>query len=79
MTLKVGELARDGKLNDAELFIFTDNSVFEGTFFRGYSRSKKLKDIILRLHIMERKTLCILHEIYIAGICTKRADIDGLS
>ena len=26
MALKVEELARDGKLDDAELFIFTDNS-----------------------------------------------------
>ena len=29
LTLKVEELAKAGKLNDAELFIFMDNSVFE--------------------------------------------------
>ena len=43
--LKVEELAKAGKLNDAELFIFTDNLVFEGTVFRGHSKLKKLNDI----------------------------------
>ena len=61
------------------LFVFTDNSVFEGTFFRRYLSSKKLNDIIFRLHMLERKTGCILHVINLAGTHTKRAGIDGLS
>ena len=79
MTLKVEELARAGKLNDAELLIFTDNSVFEGTFFRGHSKSKKLNDIIFRLWMLEKESGCILHVICIAGTCMKRVGIDGLS
>ena len=79
LTLKVEELGKAGKLNDAELFIFTDNSVFEGTFFRGHSKSKKLNDIIFRLRMLEKETCCILHVIHIAGTRMKRAGIDGLS
>ena len=77
--LKIEELARDGKLNDAELLIFTDNSVSEGTFFRGYSRCKKLNDTIFRLRMLERETCYILYVIHIAGMRTKIAGIDGLS
>ena len=77
--MKVEELSKAGKLNDAELFIFTDNSVFEGTCLRGHLKSKKLNDIISRLLMLENETGCILHVIHIAGMRIKRAGIDDLS
>ena len=72
------ELARAGKVNDTELFIFTDNSVFEGTFFfRGHSKLKKHNNIILRLRMLEKESGCILHVIHIAGTRMKRAELTG--
>ena len=79
MTLKVEELAKAGKLNDAKLFIFTKKMVFEGTFFRGHSKSKKLNNIIFRLCMVGKETGCILHVIHVAGTRMKRAGIDSLS
>ena len=68
-----------GRLDDAEVFVLTDNAVFEGTFHKGHSSSKKLNDIILRLRMLEMKTGSILHVIHIAGTRMKEAGIDGLS
>ena len=79
MISKVEELAKDGKLNDAELFIFTDISVLEGTFFREHPRCKKLNDIIIRLCMLEMETCCILYVVHITGTHMKRSGIDGLS
>lgn len=79
LTLKVEEMAREGRLRDRELWIFTDNSTYEGTFFKGYSSSEKLTAIIFRLRMVERETGCIIHVIHIAGTRMKEAGIDGLS
>jgi hypothetical protein len=72
-------MGAEGRLDDAEIFTFTDNAVFEGTFYKGHSNSPKLNDIILRLRKVERSTGCILHVIHIAGTRMKAAGIDGLS
>ena len=79
LTLKVEELAAKGLLDNKELWIFTDNSTYEGTFFKGYSSSSKLSSIIFRLRMVERKTGCVLHVVHIAGTRMKAAGIDGLS
>ena len=79
LAVKIEEKAREGLLVDAELFVFTDNSVFEGTFFKGHSKSRKLNDVVLRLRTVERESGCILHVIHVAGTRMKMSGIDGLS
>ena len=69
----------DGKLQEREVFIFTDNSSFEGTFYKGHSTSRKLSDIILRLRQTQRKSGAVVHVVHVAGTRMKEAGIDGLS
>ncbi len=38
-----------GKLKNAELFMFTDNSTAESAFYRGTSSNKDLFELVLRL------------------------------
>jgi hypothetical protein len=60
-------------------FIFTDNAVFKGTFYKGHSNSRKLNGLILRVRQVERRTGCILHVIHVTRTRMKEAGIDGLS
>jgi hypothetical protein len=76
---RIEDMADKNELSDREVFIFTDNIVFEGTFYKGHLASPKLNDIILRLRITERLSGCILHVIHVAGTRMKRSGIDGLS
>lgn len=66
-------------MDGMEIFVFTDNSSFEGTFFKGHSTSRKLTAIILRLRQMQRRTGSVIHVIHIAGTRMKECGIDGLS
>jgi hypothetical protein len=66
-------------MEGVETFVFTDNSSFEGTFFKGHSTSKKLTGIILRLRQMQQRTGSVIHVIHIAGTRMKECGIDGLS
>ena len=79
LVLRIDGLGEQGRLTGAELFVVTDNMVFGGYFYRGYSSSKKLNDLILRLRLIEMKTGCIIHVIHVAGTRMKASGIDGLS
>lgn len=79
LTARVEEMAEAGKLDGKELWIFTDNSTYEGAFYKGYSESPKLTAIIFRLRRVERLTGCILHVIHISGTRMKEVGADGLS
>ena len=79
LKFRIEALEAKGKLNNAELFVLSDNSVFEGTFYKGHSNSKKLNDIVLDLRMVEMRTGCIIHIIHIAGTRMKRSGMDGLS
>ena len=68
-----------GKLDDAEIFMFTDNSTAESAYFKGTSRSKKLVDLILRLRLLEMRTGLILHVIHVSGKRMIAQGTDGLS
>ena len=79
LVTKLEELKGEGELEETEVFAFTDNAVFEGTFYKGHSPSRKLNAIVLRLRMLEREASCILHVIHIAGTRMKEAGVDGLS
>eukprot|EP00985_Skeletonema_marinoi_P028317 scaffold24532_cov80-Skeletonema_marinoi.AAC.2 len=79
LTRRIVKMGAEGRLEDKELFVFTDNSTYEGTFYKGYSSSKELTQIILELREVERETGCIIHVIHIAGTRMKFAGVDGLS
>ena len=80
ITRKIEEYAKEGKLNDRELYVFTDNEVFEGTFYKGHSKtSAKLTELSRRLHMVERKHGCIIHVVHVAGTRMKASGVDGLS
>jgi hypothetical protein len=79
LVIRLEEMAKGGELGGRELFLLTDNAVFEGTFYRGHSDSKLLNDLVLRVRQLEVETGCILHVIHVAGTRMKVAGIDGLS
>ena len=68
-----------GKLNEAEVFMFTDNSTAENAFFKGTSKSKKLCSLILRLRLLEMSTSMILHVVHVSGRRMIAQGTDGLS
>jgi hypothetical protein len=43
----------ESTLFEHEVFVLTDNSVFEGAYYKGHSPSEKLNDIVFRLHKAE--------------------------
>ena len=71
--------ASEGKLTGREIFLLTDNMVFESTFYKGHSSNKKLDGIVFRIRLVEKEVGCIVHVIHIPGTRMKRAGIDGLS
>jgi len=79
LVTKIETLVREGKIHGQEVFLFTDNSTFEFTFYRGYSTSWKLSAIILRLYQAMRDGDLILHVIHVAGTRMKEWGVDGLS
>ena len=79
LVLGLEDMERDNRLASSEVFVFTDNSVFEGTFYKGHSNSKKLNGLILRVRQTERRTGCVLHVLHVAGTRMKAAGVDGLS
>ncbi|KAL7468881.1 hypothetical protein ACHAXS_009127 [Conticribra weissflogii] len=79
LVTRVEDLAEAGRLEDIELFLLTDNIVFEGTFYKGHSNSPKLNAIIFRLRRLEKETGCTMHVVHVAGTRMKSAGIDGLS
>ena len=80
LTAKAEEMGNRGLLSDREIFIFTDNSTYEGTFYKGHSKtSAALTDLVRRLRMLERKHGAIIHVIHIAGTRMKSAGVDGLS
>ncbi len=80
LTARIEKMGEEGKLEDTELFVFTDNSSYEGAFYKGHSKtSAKLTELVRRLRMVERKYNCILHVIHIAGTRMKTSGVDGLS
>ena len=67
------------KLKGLEVFLFTDNIVAEGAFYKGTSSSKKLFNLILKLRLLEMKEGFKVHIIHVAGSRMIAQGTDGLS
>ncbi len=79
LTNQIERMTKVTTLLDHKVFVMTDNSAFEGAYYKGHSRSEKLNDIIFRLHKAERDGGFILHVIHISGKRMKATGVDGLS
>ena len=79
LVIRLEKEVREGDMQGREVFLFTDNLVFESTYYKGYSQSRKLSDIALRLHKLQREGNLILHVVHIAGTRMKEWGVDGLS
>ena len=66
-------------LADHEVFVLTDNSAFEGAYYKGHSSSKELSDIVFWLYKTQRDGGMILHVLHISGKRMKASGVDGLS
>jgi hypothetical protein len=73
------ERGEAGLLDDGEVFMFTDNSMAEGAFWKGTSQSPKLCALVLRLRKLEMRTGMILHIIHVSGKRMIATGVDGLS
>jgi hypothetical protein len=67
------------ELNGVEIFMFTDNRVAEGAFYKGTSSNKKLFELVVRLRKLEFHTGCLIHLIHVAGTRMISQGTDGLS
>jgi len=83
--LTIGVVERLERLNegaglaDHEVLVLTDNSAFEGAYYKGHSVSKELSDIVFRLYKTQRDGSFILHLLHISGKRMKATGMDGLS
>eukprot|EP00956_Cyclotella_meneghiniana_P014413 scaffold21564_cov22-Cyclotella_meneghiniana.AAC.3 len=71
--------ASRGTLDCCEMFLFTDNSTAESAFYKGSSSSKKLHDLVLRLHKLTMDHSLILHVIHVSGTRMISRGTDGCS
>ena len=76
---RLEEMVASGTASSQEVFLFTDNLVFESCYYKGHSVSEKLSDIIFRLHKAQRDGGLQLHVIHVAGTRMKAWGVDGLS
>jgi hypothetical protein len=68
-----------GELNNADLFIFTNNTTAEGCYYRGHSDSQRLFAQVLHLRKLEMHASLRLHVIHVAGTRMIHQGTDGLS
>lgn len=68
-----------GLLHHTEFFMFTDNAVAEGAFFKGTSTNKHLFELVLRLKRLEFDHSLKLNVIHVSGRRMVAQGTDGLS
>ena len=54
LTDRIERLVLEKALEHHEIFVFTENSAFEGCYYKGHSTSEELSDIVFHLHKAER-------------------------
>jgi len=69
----------NSRIRGLEVFLFTDNSVAEGAFYKGTSSSRKLFELVLRLRLLEMTAGFKVHIIHVAGSRMIQQGTDGLS
>ena len=79
LTDRIERLVLEKALEHHEIFVFTDNSVFEGCYYKGHSISEELSDRVFHLHKAERDGGFILRVLHISGKRMKASGVDGLS
>jgi hypothetical protein len=68
-----------GELVHTEIFLFTDNAVAEGAFYKGSSPSRQLFELVLKLKCLELHHGLRLHLIHVSGTRMQAQGTDGLS
>ena len=68
-----------GKLDGAELFLFTDNSTAESAFHNGTSSSPTLFELVVRLKKLQLKHGLRIHLIHVSGTRMIAQGTDGIS
>jgi len=61
------DLWEKGELTGVEIFIFTDNSTAEATYYKGTSTKPLLFELVLRLKKLEMEAGAKIHLIHCAG------------
>ncbi len=79
LTDRLERLVASGSLHNHEIFLITDNSSFEGVYYKGHSPSRQMLEIVFQVHKAERDEGFILHVIHISGKRMKALGVDGLS
>ena len=67
-----------GEIQYAEMFVFTDNMVFEIVLYKGMSKITFLFEIVLRFHQVQMGGDLILHVFHITGTRMTKSGIDGI-
>jgi len=68
-----------GLLKNSELFVFTDNTAAESSFYKGTSSSKRLFELTLELRKLQMNDELQLHLIHVSGKRMIAQGTDGLS
>lgn len=71
--------ATKGAMNNAEFWIFTDNSTAESCLVKGSSKSKLLHELVVRLRRVEMNSGGALHVVHVASTRMMAQGTDGLS
>ena len=75
---RLEHLIADGALQNHEVFLITNNSAFEGAFYKGHSPTRELSDIVFRVHKAQREGGFVLRLIHISRKRMKASGVDGL-
>jgi hypothetical protein len=69
----------EGRLTGREIFLYTDNQVAKGSYYRGTAASQSLFELVVELYILQMKYDVILHVVWIAGTRMIQQGTDDLS
>jgi hypothetical protein len=79
VVLTVEEEARNGLLNGASMFLFTDNSTVEGALFKGNTPSRKLFNLIVRFRKIQMVRDAEIVVSHVSGTRMIAQGTDGVS
>ena len=68
-----------GRLDNAEMFLCTDNFTVETALYKGTSSSPKLLNLVIRFHLLKAKYRVRIHVIHVAGTQMILQGTDGVS